>query len=113
LGVLREQYGKEGTGDIKTRETRRTIIRGWMAPTTDKQETEERMQRIVNGFFFGVTIFSVAFAYFVLSAKAQDHHLYVRATPGAFYKHLGACPTTKSCCSETDCYPTAYSVSDL
>src|SRR5262245_22088494 len=34
----------EGTGDIKTRETRRTIIRGWMAPTTDKQETDERMQ---------------------------------------------------------------------
>jgi hypothetical protein len=32
------------------------------------------MQRIVNAFFFGVTIFSIAFAYFVLSAKAQDPH---------------------------------------
>jgi hypothetical protein len=74
LGVLREQYGKEGTGDMKTRETRRTIIRGWMVPTTDKQETEEQMQRIINAFFFGLTIFSVAFAYLVLSARAQDHH---------------------------------------
>ena len=59
---------------MKTRETRRTIIRGWMASTTDKQETEEQMQRIANAFFFGLTIFSVAFAYFVLSARAQDHH---------------------------------------
>jgi hypothetical protein len=59
---------------MKTHETRRTIIRGWMAPPTDKRESEERIQRIVNAFFFGLTIFSVAFAYFVLSARAQDHH---------------------------------------
>jgi hypothetical protein len=72
--VLREQYGKEGTGDMKTHEMRRTIIRGWMAPPADKRETEERIQRIVNAFFFGLTIFCVAFAYFVLSARAQDHH---------------------------------------
>ena len=58
---------------MKTREMRRTIIRGWMASTTDKQETEEQMQRIANAFF-GLTIFSVARAYFVLSARAQDHH---------------------------------------
>jgi hypothetical protein len=45
LGVLREQYGKEGTGDMKTRETRRTIIRGWMASKTDKQEAEEQMKK--------------------------------------------------------------------
>jgi hypothetical protein len=59
---------------MKTHETRLTIIRKWLAPPTDKREAEDQMQRIVNAFFFGVTIFSIAFAYFVLSAKAQDHH---------------------------------------
>ena len=59
---------------MKTHEMRRTIVRGWMAAPTDKRETEEQRQRIANAFFFGVTIFSVAFAHFVLSAKAQDQH---------------------------------------
>jgi hypothetical protein len=49
---------------VKTRDTWRKIIREWMA----KRETDEQTQRIVNVFFFSVTIFSVAFAYFVLSA---------------------------------------------
>ena len=35
----------------------------------DKRQTEEQMQRIANAFFFSVTIFAVAFAYFVLSAR--------------------------------------------
>jgi hypothetical protein len=48
---------------MKTHEARRKIIRAWMALPKDRQEPE--MQRIVNAFFFGVTIFSVAFAYFV------------------------------------------------
>ena len=64
---------------MKTHETRRTLIRRWMAPPTDKRGTEEQMQRIVNALFFGLMIFSVAFAYFVLSAKAQDHHLHRHA----------------------------------
>jgi|SRR6266487_90988 hypothetical protein len=64
----------QGTGDMKTHEARRKIIRAWMALPKDRRETEEQMQRIVNAFFFGVTIFSIAFAYFVLSAKAQDPH---------------------------------------
>jgi hypothetical protein len=59
---------------MKTHEMCQTNIRGWLAPPADKRKTEEQMQRIVNAFFFGVTIFSAAFAYFVLSAKAQDHH---------------------------------------
>jgi len=64
---------------MKTHEARLTIIRKWLAPPTDKRQAEEQMQRIVNAFFFGVTIFSVAFAYFVLSAKAQGHHLHQHA----------------------------------
>ena len=59
---------------MKRHEARRDIMREWMALPTRKRQTEEQMQRIVNAFFFGVTIFSIAFAYFVLSAKAQDHH---------------------------------------
>jgi hypothetical protein len=55
---------------MKTRDTCRKIIRGWMALAKEKRETDEQMQRIVNAFFFSVTIFSVAFAYFVLSARA-------------------------------------------
>ena len=74
--ALREQCGSV---DMKTHATRPTIIRRWLAPPTDKREAEEQMQRIVNAFFFGVTIFSIAFACFVLSAKAQDHHLYQHA----------------------------------
>ena len=56
---------------MKTHATRPTIIRGWLAPPTDKRAAEEQMQRIANAFFFGVTIFSIAFAYFVLSAKRK------------------------------------------
>ena len=56
---------------MKIDETLPTIIRGWLAPPTDRRETEERMQRIANAFFVGVTIFSIAFAYFVVSAKAN------------------------------------------
>ena len=59
---------------MKTHATRPAIFRGWLAPATDKRAAEEQMQRIANAFFFGVTIFSIAFAYFVLSVKAQDHH---------------------------------------
>jgi hypothetical protein len=59
---------------MKTHETRRKIIPGLMGLPTNKRETEEQMQRIVNAFFFSVAIFSVAFAYFVLYARAQDHH---------------------------------------
>ena len=61
---------RQGAGDMKIDETLPTIIRGWLAPPTDRRETEERMQRIANAFFVGVTIFSIAFAYLVLSAKA-------------------------------------------
>jgi hypothetical protein len=62
------------TGDMKTHEARRKIIHAWMALPKDRRETEEQMQRIVNAFFFGVTIFCAAFAYFVLSAGALDTH---------------------------------------
>jgi hypothetical protein len=53
---------------------RRELIREWMAPPEDKRQTEDHRQRIANAFFFSVTIFALAFAYFVLSARAQDHH---------------------------------------
>jgi hypothetical protein len=52
---------------------RRHIMPEWMAFPTDKHWSEEQTQRVVNVFFFSVTIFAVAFAYFVLSARAQDH----------------------------------------
>ena len=74
---LREQCGKERRHE-NTR-TSATIIRRWLAPPTDKREAEEQMQRIANAFFFCVTIFSIAFAYFVLSAKAQDYRLHRHA----------------------------------
>jgi hypothetical protein len=61
---------RQGVGDMKIDETLPTIIRGWLAPPTDRRETEEQMQRVANAFFVSVTIFSIAFAYFVLSAKA-------------------------------------------
>ena len=64
---------------MKTHATRPAIFRGWLAPATDKRAAEEQMQRIANVFFFGVTIFSIAFAYFVLSAKAQDYRLHRHA----------------------------------
>jgi hypothetical protein len=59
---------------MKAPETCWKIIREWMGPAKDKREIEERMQRIVNAFFFGVAIFSVAFAYFVLSVRTQDQY---------------------------------------
>ncbi len=64
----------QGASDMKTHEARRKIIRAWMAVPKDRRETEKQMQRGVNAFFFGVTIFSVAFAYFVLSERVQDPH---------------------------------------
>ena len=73
---------------MKTHDTRRTIIHGWIAPPTDKREAEEQMQRIVNAFFFGVTIFSLAFAYFVLSAKAQDYHVHRHAQLHALFTSI-------------------------
>jgi hypothetical protein len=59
---------------MKKHEARRGIMREWMALPTGKRQTEEQTQRIVNAFFFSMTIFAVAFAYFVLSERAQDHH---------------------------------------
>jgi hypothetical protein len=52
----------------------RDIIREWTAPAEDKRQGEDHAQRIANAFFFSVTIFALAFAYFVLAARAQDHH---------------------------------------
>ena len=81
---LREQCGSV---DMKTHATRPTIIRRWLAPPTDKREAEEQMQRIANIFFFGVTIFSIAFAYFVLS-KAQDYHVHRHAQLHALFTSI-------------------------
>jgi hypothetical protein len=71
-----EACGKsqQGTGDMKERGLRRDIMREWMAPLRGRRQTEHPMQRIGNAFFFSVTIFALAFAYFVLSARAEDHH---------------------------------------
>jgi hypothetical protein len=55
---------------MKEHGLRRDIMRGWMAPAEDKRQTEDHMQRIANAFFFSVTILALAFAYFVLSARA-------------------------------------------
>jgi hypothetical protein len=70
---------RQGAGDMKTHATRPAIFRGWLAPATDKRAAEEQMQRIANAFFFAVTVLSIAFAYFVLSAKAQDYRLHRHA----------------------------------
>ena len=45
-------------------------MREWIAPAEDKRQAEDHMQRIANAFFFSVAIFALAFAYFVLSARA-------------------------------------------
>jgi hypothetical protein len=45
-----------------------------MAPAKHERETEKQMQGIANAFFFGVAIFSVTFACFILSVRAQDQH---------------------------------------
>ena len=56
---------------MKEHGLRRDIMRGgWMAPAEDKRQAEDHMQRVANAFFFSVTIFALAFAYFVLSARA-------------------------------------------
>jgi hypothetical protein len=55
---------------MKVHGLRRDIMREWMAPAEDKRQAEDPMQRIANAFFFSVTIFALAFAYFVLSARA-------------------------------------------
>jgi hypothetical protein len=55
---------------MKEHGLRRDIMRGWMAPADDKRRAEDPMQRIANAFFLGLTIFALAFAYFILSARA-------------------------------------------
>jgi len=55
---------------MKEHGLRRDIMHGLMAPAEDKRQAEDHMQRIANAFFFSVTIFALAFAYFVLSARA-------------------------------------------
>jgi hypothetical protein len=48
----------------------RDIMREWTAPAENKRQREDHVQRIANAFFFSVTIFALAFAYFVLAARA-------------------------------------------
>jgi hypothetical protein len=55
---------------MKEHGLRRDIMREWMALAEDKRQAEDHMQRVANAFFFSVTIFALAFAYFVLSARA-------------------------------------------
>jgi hypothetical protein len=55
---------------MKEHGLRRDIMREWMAPAEDRRQVEDHMQRVANAFFFSVTIFALAFAYFVLSARA-------------------------------------------
>jgi hypothetical protein len=59
---------------------RRDMIREWMAPPEDKGQTEDHIQRIANAFFFSVTIFAVAFAFFVLSARAHEISTIIQGT---------------------------------
>jgi len=59
---------------MKQHGLRRDIMREWMAPAEDRRQTEDSMQRVAKAFFFSVAIFALAFAYFVLSARAQDDH---------------------------------------
>jgi len=59
---------------MKEHGLRRDIMREWMAPAEDRRQAEDPMQRVANAFFLGVAIFALSFAYFVLSARAQDHH---------------------------------------
>jgi hypothetical protein len=63
---------KQGTGDMREHGLRQDMIREWMAPPEDKRQTEDHRQRIANAFFFSVTIFAVAFAFFVPSARAHE-----------------------------------------
>jgi len=66
---------------MKEHGLRRDIMRGWMAPADDKRQAEDPMQRIANAFFLGVTIFALAFAYFVLSARHSITTIAPCATP--------------------------------
>jgi hypothetical protein len=59
---------------------RQDMIREWMAPPEDKRQTEDHNQRIANAFFFSVTIFAVAFAFFVLSARAHEISTIIQGT---------------------------------
>jgi hypothetical protein len=54
---------------MKQHGLRRDIMREWMAPAEDQRQAED-LQRVANAFFFSVAIFALAFAYFVLSARA-------------------------------------------
>jgi hypothetical protein len=54
---------------MKQHGLRRDIMREWMTPAEDQRQANP-MQRIANAFFLGVAIFALAFAYFVLSARA-------------------------------------------
>jgi hypothetical protein len=67
---------------MKDHGLRRDIMREWMAPAEDRRQAEDPMQRVANAFFFSVTIF--AFAYFVLSARAQDHPHRAMRNPMSF-----------------------------
>jgi hypothetical protein len=66
--------------DMKEHETRGKIIREWMVLSKDERQAEEYTQRIANAFFFSVTIFPVAFAFFVLSARAQEISTIIQGT---------------------------------
>jgi len=59
---------------------RQDMIREWMAPAEDKRQAEDHMQRIANAFFFRVSIFAVAFAFFVLSARAHEISTIIQGT---------------------------------
>ena len=48
------------------------MIREWTTSPEDKRQSEDHLQKIANAFFFSVTIFAVAFAFFVLSARAHQ-----------------------------------------
>jgi hypothetical protein len=67
---VRRGKSQQGSGGMKEHGLRRDIMRGWMAPAEDQRQTEDPMQTIANAFFFSVAIFALAFAYFVLSARA-------------------------------------------
>ena len=77
-----EARGKsqQGTGDMKEHGLRRDIMREWTAPPQDRRQTEDHTQRIANAFFFSVTIFAVAFAFFVLSARAHEISTIIQGT---------------------------------
>ena len=93
---------------MKAPETRRKIIRGWMGPAKDKREIEERMQRIANAFFFGVAIFSIAFAYFVLAVRAQDQHRPEHAQLDKLFYRFIPSETSSFRAHPPDTYPASH-----